>query len=188
MEASGDSRAVVDSKGSQTPNRCWLPLVATVVNIYKIWVLRQKFCGWSPMKFEYWNFLMMGQAPSWLFLLPSLCLHILYQGLGGWYGLLNSAKTWKTTRMNISIPILACLKEKCFLPDFSRTCTAKANSVMVKKPFRLLHYSWILNQVGTGGRKYCKKAAPTAKSVKNLHARLARIPQAIDNNIILPLL
>ena len=62
-------------------------------------------------------------------------------------------------------------KKKYFLPSFSRTCTAKAKVVMVKKKLRLWEYSWILNQVVPGGRKFCNKAAPTAKSVKNSHAR-----------------
>ena len=44
----------------------------------------------------------------------------LVSGVGGGCGLLNAAKTWKTTRMNIVIPILACLKEKCFLPELSK--------------------------------------------------------------------
>ena len=80
--------------------------------------------------------------------------------------------------MDIARTILACLKEKCFLPDFSRTCTAKAKAVMEKKNLRLLQNSWILNQVGPGGRKYSKRAVPTSKSVKNTHSRHARILRA----------
>ena len=96
-------------------------------------------------------------------------------------GLLNPAKTWKNTIMNISRTILSCLKENCFLPDLSRTCTAKEKYVMVKKKFSLLQYSWILNQVVSGGRKSRNKSAPTAKSVKNIHARPASIPR--DNHL-----
>ena len=91
-------------------------------------------------------------------------------------GLLNSSKTWKTTRMNIARSKLAWLKEKCFLPYFSRTFTAKENDVTVNDILRLLQYSWILNQVGPGCRKYFNKAATTANSVKNPHARPDRIP------------
>ena len=61
-------------------------------------------------------------------------------GGGGRCGLLNSTKTCKTTRINIAKNILKCLKEKCFLPYFSRSCTAKAKAVMVKKKLRLLQY------------------------------------------------
>ena len=57
---------------------------------------------------------------------------------GGRGGILNSAKTWKTTRMNIARPILECLKEKCIIPDFSRTYTPKENYVMVKKQLGML--------------------------------------------------
>ena len=66
----------------------------------------------------------------------------------------------ENTRMNIARPILAFLKEKCFLPDFSGSCTAKEKDVIVQKELKLLQYSWIFNQVLPGGRKYCNKAAP----------------------------
>ena len=54
-------------------------------------------------------------------------------GRGGRCGMLNSAKTCNTTRMNIDRPIIAFFKENFFLPDFSRTCTAKAKVDMLKK-------------------------------------------------------
>ena len=112
-----------------------------------------------------------------LYVPPSISSSLgLGSGGGGRYGLLNAAKTWKTTRMNIDRPILVFLKEKCFLPSFSRTCTAKVKSVLVNKQLRLLQHQWILNQVGSRGRKSCKKSAPTAKSVKNHHVGPARIP------------
>ena len=96
----------------------------------------------------------------------SLCLGL---GGGGRYGLLNVAKTWNTTRMNIAMTILECLKEKCFLPYFSRTFTAKAKAIMAKKHLRLLPYSWILNQVGPGWKKY-------HKNNHQQHDRPARMP------------
>ena len=91
-------------------------------------------------------------------------------------GVLNTIQTWKTTTINIDRTILVCLKGNFFLPYFSRTCTAKAKAVMVKKNLRMLHYSCILNQVIPACRKACNKGAPKAKSVKNLHARPARMP------------
>ena len=63
----------------------------------------------------------------------------LVSGSGGRCGLFNYAKIWKTAKMNISRTILACLKENCYLPDFSRTHNSKAKAVMVKKKLRLLH-------------------------------------------------
>ena len=89
--------------------------------------------------------------------------------------MLNATKTWKTTIIYIGRSINSYLKENCFLPYFSRTCTAKAKSVVLKNKLRLLQYSWILNQVGPGGGEYHNIAAPTAKSVKNTYARPARI-------------
>ena len=100
-----------------------------------------------------------------LAVIPSISSYShLGSGKGGRCGLLNFSKTWKTTRMNIARPILACLKETFFLPVFSRTCTAQSKAVMVKKKLMLLQNSWIMNQVGPGGGKYCNKVAPTYKS------------------------
>ena len=71
--ASGDRRAVEDSKGYWDPNRWQISIIMTVANIYRLWVLWQKVCEVSPMQWQSWNFLVMGQAPNWMFLLPSLC-------------------------------------------------------------------------------------------------------------------
>ena len=106
MGESRECRDVVVSKRDRKPNQWWLPLIAIVDNIYKPWVLRQKVCGVSPMQCKYWNFLEMGQAPNRMFLLSSL--HI--PGVGGRCGLFYSDKPWKTTRMNIARPTIACLK------------------------------------------------------------------------------
>ena len=84
------------------------------------------------------TFLAMGQAPHWLSLLPYLHLRSWSQGGSGRCVLLNAAKTWNTTRINIASTILAFLKEKCFLPYFSITCTVNAKAIMVKKKLSLL--------------------------------------------------
>ena len=60
------------------------------------------------MQCKYWNFLTVGQTPHWLSILPSL--HLCAWDKGGGGGLSNAAKPWKTTRINISRTILACLK------------------------------------------------------------------------------
>ena len=180
MGYSGDLKVVVTSNRYQTPNRWWLPLIATVTNIYKPWVLRQKICGVSPMQCKFWTFWWWGRL-----LVGCYSFHLLIFALGirgGWeVWPVKRRQTWKTTIMNIARPILAYLKETCFLPDLSITCTAKAKAVMVKKQLSMLKNSWIFNQVGPGGSKYCNKAAPTANSVKNLHARPAGIPW--DNHL-----
>ena len=178
MGDSRDSSAVVDSKGDHILNRWWLPLIATVANIYNPWGLHQKDCGVSTMKCKYWNFLALGQDPHWLCLLPYLNICAWDQGLGGRCGVLNTAKTWKTTKMKIYRTILACLKENCFLPYLSRKFTDKENGVMARKQLRLLQYSWILNQVVPGGSKYWNKVEPISNSIKNPHARPVRIPWA----------
>ena len=96
-------------------------------------MLHEKDCGLSTMQYKSWNLLAMGQDPHWLFLLPYLNICAWDQGVGERCGVLNTAKTWKTTRMKIDRTILACFKEKFFLPYFSITCTDKANDVMAKK-------------------------------------------------------
>ena len=100
------------------------------------WVLCQKSHGVSTMKFKSWTFLVMVQAPHWLFLITYL--HLRAWDTGG--GLLNATKSWNPTRINIARPILECLKENCFLPYFSITCISKGKYVMVKKILRLLQY------------------------------------------------
>ena len=156
MGASEDCRVVVSSKWACNPNRWWLPLIETVTNIYKQWVLYQKVCGLSPMQWKYWTFLVIGQAPHWVLLFTSIKVRAWDQG--GWEVCpVKWHQNPEDHKINIARPILARLKEKCFLLDFSRICAAQAKAIMVKKQLRMLQYSLVLNQVGQGGRKYQNK-------------------------------
>ena len=75
-----------------------------------------------------------------LIVYSSLYIFILEIGIRGCGRcvLLSPTKTWKNTRINIARPILTRLKEKCFLPDFSITCTSKAKAVVGNKQLSLL--------------------------------------------------
>ena len=147
----------------------------------KPWVLRQTFCGLSPMQCIPWNLMVMGLATHWLVILPSLHLCAPYQGLFGMCGLWTATKTWNTIRIFIASKIGACLKEKCFLTAFSITCTSKAKNFMVMKKLSMLQYSCVLSQVGPGERKHRNKESKTANSANNPNARPDRIPR--DNHL-----
>ena len=111
MGAPRDCRSVVAINGDRTHNWWRIPLIRTVANIYKPWVLRQNFCVVSPMQWESWTLLEMGKAPHWMFFLTYIHLSAWDQGGVGGCGLLSATKIRKNTIMNIARPILACLKE-----------------------------------------------------------------------------
>ena len=64
-------------------------------------------------------------------------------------GVLNTAKTWKTTRMKIDRTILACFKETFLLPYFSIKCTDKANAVMEKYIYKAVAVLMDIEPSGT---------------------------------------